>query len=1429
MKKLALILATFLAVFAAPTLYAQVPQIINYQGRMTVGGVNFNGNGQFKFALVDGAGTVLWSNAPIVSGQPNSNVVLPVTNGIYSVFLGDTTLANMAAIPATVFSGADVRVRIWFNNGTLGFQQLAPDQRIAAVGYAMMADGVKDGAITSAKLAAGAVTSTKLGAGAVTSTAIANGAVTAAAIANGAVGGTQLAAGAVAAGNIADGAITSVKIANGAVTGMQIANGAISTTKLSKQYDSGRVSLYDYDIAGFPTGTEITVPFNFAFNTEPNVSLGTGGSDTAFLASLRPTVKSKNNVDFHLLIEGISRTDTEILATSSAELSSRGAATPVVTEIDMITLPTGPAMAYIEAGRLVYRRALDSRGTTWADAINLDTTTGAGTRIDLVIQNGNPAVAYTTSAGVLYFIRATDATGLAWGARGTVIASGVNSRPVAGDSGVLPAIVTHDFTNNRLQFSRATNAAGTTWAATLALTGSSTARAEHWDFATVNGQPAVVFSGATSAYNADLYFLRSTTVDGSAWPASASVIVQDPVYTRLVGNLPRLLMINGKPSVFYANRSYFSTQRKAGAVFCSRGTDASGSGWINPVRVAEGENSYTQSGSFSPGEAGGIMHPGIVGGVPMLLTVVDRSISQYADSTETKYEALCLFQAGDEDGLVWSAPTGAPAGVNEGSLISLPSGVSVNFGRATEQRPRGQLQSMNSLPCWASCATNEANFITFVGGRLTVQDVPSPEAGGSQSNGALSAITLPSGKPLLAFFDPGEKAVKVSSGVDTNGATWTAPKKIGWVGGGLYLSAYGDAIAHNYGNIFYTGIYGSVRLTQTATGQVSLGGIQGLPAIAYTSGSPTTTVSLVKATGYTGLTWGSPVSVFSGTGIWTTDIKLLNVNGNPAIVFRQDSTLKIVRATSAAGTAWNVPVTIGTDASIEPVFCAALIGGNPAVAFSTSSGATCTVKFLRATDASGTVWPAATTAQTLSGFVADSGNSLSLAEISGTPGIAVRYAATGKLSYTRSSVAAGTSGWSTALNLDTTIGTGYFTGERGVELIAGSNPVVIYEAIDGALESDLRSVAANDSTGASWAAPTIVLTDGNVGEYPVAAVTEGGIIAACYDFTRDLVVRLKSNDGGQSWSIISQTTDIPFGEHLCAAMAGGFPAVFMQGPGGLYYSRASDAEGTTWTSSSLVDSSTPGGIGLGFFPSAATIGGRLCVAYYDADLGNIDFKRGSSASGGFGNPSVNIAASGDVGGYASLAEVNGRPAVSYYNFTSKTLIYKRASDAIGSAWDPPVTVVGITGNGEYCQLTILGGVPVILYYDAVGKRLMLVRASDVSGAAWGTPEVVDDGVTSNRKADVGRFAKLAIVSGKPSVVYTDSTNKDLLYKRAIDANGTSWGSRVILASNDDTGLFPTLLSLGNIPSVFHFDRTRKSIRNILPTLPFSVGWTAVEP
>ena len=135
-----------------------VPALLNHQGLVTAGGTNFTGTGQFQFALVNGTGgTTYWSNSLAA-------IALPVSQGLYSVQLGDTNVTNMAALPATVFTNSDVRLRIAF--AVSGSPQiLTPDQRIVAVGYALMAQTVADGAITSSKLA-GSITNVTVVAGA---------------------------------------------------------------------------------------------------------------------------------------------------------------------------------------------------------------------------------------------------------------------------------------------------------------------------------------------------------------------------------------------------------------------------------------------------------------------------------------------------------------------------------------------------------------------------------------------------------------------------------------------------------------------------------------------------------------------------------------------------------------------------------------------------------------------------------------------------------------------------------------------------------------------------------------------------------------------------------------------------------------------------------------------------------------------------------------------------------------------------------------------------------------------------------------------------------------------------------------------------------------------------------------------------------------
>jgi len=216
-----------LAIFAGINHVAAQNTVFTYQGRVTDNSTNFNGTGEFKFALVTssnanhtatataavtsgfvtsiavvsggngytatpaiaisggggsgatastsmsggvvtgvnvlspGSGytstptvtiapppaniaySTFWSNdgTGIGSGstQPTSAVSAGVTNGLFTVALGDMTLANMTAISASLFTQPNLQLRIWFSDGVNGFAALSPLQNLTPVPYAIQA------------------------------------------------------------------------------------------------------------------------------------------------------------------------------------------------------------------------------------------------------------------------------------------------------------------------------------------------------------------------------------------------------------------------------------------------------------------------------------------------------------------------------------------------------------------------------------------------------------------------------------------------------------------------------------------------------------------------------------------------------------------------------------------------------------------------------------------------------------------------------------------------------------------------------------------------------------------------------------------------------------------------------------------------------------------------------------------------------------------------------------------------------------------------------------------------------------------------------------------------------------------------------------------------------------------------------------------
>ena len=153
----------FLVGFLTTCLFA-IPPVLNYAGQVAVNGEAFEGNGLFKFALVNDNGTSsYWSNdgTSVDGSEPQSWISVTVNGGLYSVLLGNTAIQGMGAIDPQVFvENIDAKLRVWFSDGVNGFQQVNPDRPFASVPYAFSAGNAETA--SSAEIANGAVTKSML-------------------------------------------------------------------------------------------------------------------------------------------------------------------------------------------------------------------------------------------------------------------------------------------------------------------------------------------------------------------------------------------------------------------------------------------------------------------------------------------------------------------------------------------------------------------------------------------------------------------------------------------------------------------------------------------------------------------------------------------------------------------------------------------------------------------------------------------------------------------------------------------------------------------------------------------------------------------------------------------------------------------------------------------------------------------------------------------------------------------------------------------------------------------------------------------------------------------------------------------------------------------------------------------------------------------
>jgi hypothetical protein len=132
-----------------PLLEGVAPDVINYQGIVKVGDDPYEGTGYFKFAIVDvstGDHKNYWANDGTASGEPSSAVPLTVVDGLFNVLLGDTSLSGMTeSLDDSNFPHDPTYLRVWFSEDGGSFEALEPNQRLASVPYAILAEYAENG------------------------------------------------------------------------------------------------------------------------------------------------------------------------------------------------------------------------------------------------------------------------------------------------------------------------------------------------------------------------------------------------------------------------------------------------------------------------------------------------------------------------------------------------------------------------------------------------------------------------------------------------------------------------------------------------------------------------------------------------------------------------------------------------------------------------------------------------------------------------------------------------------------------------------------------------------------------------------------------------------------------------------------------------------------------------------------------------------------------------------------------------------------------------------------------------------------------------------------------------------------------------------------------------------------------------------------
>lgn len=161
--------------------------------------------------------------------------------------------------------------------------------------------------------------------------------------------------------------------------------------------------------------------------------------------------------------------------------------------------------------------------------------------------------------------------------------------------------------------------------------------------------------------------------------------------------------------------------------------------------------------------------------------------------------------------------------------------------------------------------------------------------------------------------------------------------------------------------------------------------------------------------------------------------------------------------------------------------------------------------------------------------------------------------------------------------------------------------------------------------------------------------------------------------------------------------------------------------------------------------------------------------------------------------------------------------------SIGQSWSAAIQVLdpntGTGGNaGGHSKMIMVNGNPAIVCLDNTRNNLVYRRATDASGISFGPA------ITLDSLGNVGWNLSVQIVNGNPAVSYYDVTNKDLKFIRALDANGTSWANSLSIDVVGDVGFYTSLQVVNGNPAIAYYDNVNLDLKYVRATNASGSAW-----